>query len=154
MMVPEGPLEAERLYRAGWAGTIALSDFQIEQRGWDFDHSQPLTRRRLVRRGVPENAIVVLPTQPSHEFGEAQALRDLFETRGWRSALLVVRDYRTLRTTEALRRAIGTGVVDLIPRPIHEPDVDLSRWWTTQAGVVAVTNEWPRLVYYRLLGRL
>jgi uncharacterized SAM-binding protein YcdF (DUF218 family) len=154
MMVPEGLVEAERLYRGGWAGTIALSDFQIEQRGWDFDRLEPLTRRRLVRRGIPADALVSLPSVPAHEVGEAQALRDLFAARGWRSVLLVVRDYRTLRTTATLRHAIGDGAIDLIPRPVPEPDVDLARWWTTPAGLSAVANEWPRLVYYRVRGRL
>jgi uncharacterized SAM-binding protein YcdF (DUF218 family) len=154
MMSPDGVAEAERLYRAGWAGTIALSDFKIDQRGWAFDRLQPITRRRLTLRGVPEAAIVEVPGTPDNELEEALALRSIFAERGWRRALLVARDYRLLRTTGTLRQAMAADGVELIPRPVQESSVDLARWWTTADGVSAVANEWPRVLYYRLLGRM
>ncbi|HEV8633143.1 MAG TPA: hypothetical protein VG370_02715 [Chloroflexota bacterium] len=154
MMLPEGLDEAEELYRAEWAPTIVLSDFRIEQRGWDTDRLQPIARRRLLRRGIPETALVEIAPVPAHELNEAELLRDLFAARGWGSILLVVRDYRTLRTTATLRRVAGAARLDLIPRPVQAPDVSLSTWWTTREGVAAVTNEWPRIGFYRLRGWL
>jgi uncharacterized SAM-binding protein YcdF (DUF218 family) len=153
MMLPEGLDEAEALYRDGWAQRIVLSDFQIEQREWDTDHVQPIARRRLLRRGIPESALLPLAPAPTNELNEAAQLRDLFADNGWESALLVVRDYRALRTILTLRRASGAEL-DLIPRPVPAPDISLSTWWTTPEGVAAVTNEWPRIAFYRLMGWL
>ena len=154
MMLPEGLAEAEELYRAGWAPTIVLSDFQIEQRGWDTDRVQPIARRRLLRRGVPETALLPLASTPTNELSEAELLQELFAARGWGGVLLVVRDYRALRTTATLRRVAGGAPLELIPRPVQSPDVSLSTWWTTPEGVTAVANEWPRIAFYRLRGWL
>jgi uncharacterized SAM-binding protein YcdF (DUF218 family) len=154
MMLPEGLAEAEGLYQAGWAPTIVLSDFRIDQRGWDTDRVQAIARRRLLRRGISETALVQVTPVPTNELNEAELLRDLFAARGWTSALLVVRDYRALRTTMTLRRAASGAELDLIPRPVQAADVSLSSWWTTPEGVAAVTNEWPRIAFYRLRGWL
>src|SRR5262249_11227131 len=114
MMTPSGIAEADRLYRAGWANVIVLSDFHPQERAWDGGYLRPLVRRQLLRRGVPDAALLDLGPLPDNESEEASVLRDLFAARGWHSALLVARDYRVRRTVASINRATAPGSIDLI----------------------------------------
>jgi uncharacterized SAM-binding protein YcdF (DUF218 family) len=152
-MGSRGAEEVTRLYREGWSSHVVLSDFPIGLAGLDTDHVQPLARRELQRRGLPDQALFGVSTVPTSEFEEVLAVRSVFASSGWRSAIIVVSEPRARRALMTFRAALGEPPPELIPRTISTPGVDLGRWWTTRGGVDAVMHEWPRIVYYWAMGR-
>jgi uncharacterized SAM-binding protein YcdF (DUF218 family) len=151
VMTHAGLAEVTRLYRAGLAPNVVLSDFESEL--MPEDRLQPTVRVELERLGVPATAIVAIDVTPSSEIAEAQALRRLFAERGWRSAIVLMREVRARRAQYTLRAAFRGQSLDLMMHPLPAPRVDLARWWTTRDGVNAIMNEWPRLIYYGVRGR-
>ncbi|MBI2940135.1 MAG: YdcF family protein [Chloroflexi bacterium] len=152
-MIRAGVDEVDHLYHAGFAPYVVLSDFPTEVIGLDTDHLQPLARRALVARGVPDEALASVEGLPTSQYQEAVGVRDLFVRRDWRSALVVATELRMRRTLATYRGVLGEQGIELIARPIPVRNVDLRRWWTTREGVSAVVNEWPRVLYYLARGR-
>jgi uncharacterized SAM-binding protein YcdF (DUF218 family) len=144
--------EVSRLYAAGLAPVVVLSDFEYDVLA--EARVQPSMRRELARQGVPEAAVVAIGGEtPTSELDEAVALRALFDARGWRSAIVVTREYRALRTRGALGGVFRGRPVELRMHSVPVPGVDLARWWTSRFGVNSVMNEWARVFYYGARGR-
>ncbi|MEY4407503.1 MAG: hypothetical protein RL345_1969 [Chloroflexota bacterium] len=116
-------------------------------------HSAELARTYLIDAGVTPESITTLPSVSS-EWEEGEALRLAVIRERWTSVLAYAPDFRSRRSRGVLRRLLeGTGS-DL--RVVSVPDVEvrLDRWWETRPGINVIYNEYPRLVYYWLLGRL
>ena len=116
-------------------------------------HSSELARRYLLERGVAPGSIEILPSVAS-ELEEGQRLRDAAIRLGTTSIEAYAPDFRARRTRGTLRKAFeGTGVA---VRVVAVPDVEvrLDRWWESRPGINVIYNEYPRLAYYWLLGRL
>ena len=79
----------------------------------------------------------------SSEREEAQRVREAVEKKGWRPVVAYAGDVRALRTSVALRRVRVVALTNPLMR--------WDRWWETRPGVNAVWNEWPRVVFYRLV---
>ena len=116
-------------------------------------HSSDLAREYLVARGVPADQIEVMPSVSS-EWDEGHQLRAVASRLGTSGIEAYAPDFRARRTRGVLRRILeGTGVA---VRVVAVPDVEvrLARWWETRPGLNVIYNEYPRLGYYWLLGRL
>jgi hypothetical protein len=116
-------------------------------------HSSELAREYLVDRGVPPSVVEVLPSVAS-EWEEGLRLREAALRLGAASIEAYAPDFRARRTRGTLKRVFeGTGVAVWI---VAVPDVEvrLDRWWETRPGINVIYNEYPRLAYYWLLGRL
>jgi hypothetical protein len=152
VMTNWGLPEVARLHGIGMAPLVVLSDFESDV--LPENRLQPAMLRELARLGVPEAAMVPLPGEtPTSESEEAEALRALFEARGWQSGIVVTRHYRGLRTRSTLRGTFRGRRVELMVRGVPAPGVDLGRWWTNRDGVNVIMNEWPRVLYYAARGR-
>ncbi|MSQ42721.1 MAG: hypothetical protein EXR45_00720 [Chloroflexi bacterium] len=116
-------------------------------------HSAELARRYLIDAGIGPELITTLPSVSS-EWEEGEALRVAVVRERWTSIVAYAPDFRSRRSRGVLRRLLnGTGS-DL--RVVSVPDVEvrLDRWWETRPGINVIYNEYPRLAYYWLLGRL
>ena len=140
--------------RSGETGALVLG--ALNSRDAEYyvtPHSAELARTYLVDAGVRPEMITTLPSVSS-EWEEGEALRVAVVRERWTSIVAYAPDFRSRRTRGVLRRLLeGTGS-DL--RVVSVPDVEvrLDRWWETRPGINVIYNEYPRLVYYWLLGRL
>lgn len=140
--------------RSGETGALVLG--ALNSRDAEYyvtPHSAELARTYLVDAGVRPEMITTLPSVSS-EWEEGEALRVAVVRERWTSIVAYAPDFRSRRTRGVLRRLLeGTGS-DL--RVVSVPDVEvrLERWWETRPGINVIYNEYPRLVYYWLLGRL
>jgi hypothetical protein len=143
--------EAITRYNSGHGPRVLLSDFQDDDT--DFRTRIALARQFLVRGGVPDDAIEILPPVTS-EYEEGLALRRAVAGREWQRIVVYAADFRSRRTAGTLRNALaGTGI-EIRVVAISDPQLRLDRWWATRDGILTVLNEYPRLIYYLLLGRL
>ncbi len=116
-------------------------------------HSAELARTYLIGAGVRPEMITTLPSVSS-EWEEGEALKEAVIRERWTSIVAYAPDFRSRRSRGVLRRLLeGTGS-EL--RVVSVPDVEvrLDRWWETRPGINVIYNEYPRLLYYWLLGRL
>lgn len=148
--------EAAARYRRGDSLHVLIGSFRSREEhdyGDPYESKDELTIGSLVKRGVSEEAIEVLPPA-THEYEEALALREALSRHGWRRVVAYVIDLRTRRTMGTFKRAVASTGVELRVVALRDPDVRLDRWWESRRGIEAVSREYPRLIYYLLLGRL
>jgi uncharacterized SAM-binding protein YcdF (DUF218 family) len=92
-----------------------------------------LIERDLQTQGVPANAILRFVQRAANTREEAQALRDLVASRGWRRVLVVTSNYHTRRARYIFRKVFPPQVgVLIISAP--DSDYDADRWWETRQG--------------------
>ncbi len=150
---------AARLYREGRAPKIVLTN-DNQQGGWVSDEQRnipfhELAARYLRRRGVPDEAIEILPEPVSGTYSESQLLRRYVETKGMHSALIVTSAYHSRRTLWTFRQTFaGSGVlIGLACVPPGQQLPGPAKWWLYPRGWQVVPNEYAKMIYYRLFYR-
>src|SRR5262249_5945415 len=110
----ERPLEAYKLYRAGYAPRIVITRAiaeqalsLVEERGISLTEDVHVNPTVLTGLGVPEAALI-LPTRiHDNTAEEAQTLRALVQQYHWRTVILVSSKYHLRRVRLACRREVG-----------------------------------------------
>lgn len=116
-------------------------------------HSSELAREYVIERGVDPQSIEVLPSVAS-EWEEGQRLREAALRLGTGEIEAYAPDFRARRTRGVLRRIFENTGVQIRVVAVPDVEVRLERWWDTRPGINVIYNEYPRLAYYWLLGRL
>lgn len=150
------PLEAVDLYKAGYAGIIALSPGNedpanaiVRARGIAFPREVDSVRDALVRLGVPARAVIVGPGTMDNTAQEGLLLKTLAAAHGWHTIIVVTSKYHTRRSGFAMRRALaGTGISIIIRATKYDP-ADPAHWWRSRGDVRFVLSEWQKLIAYR-----
>jgi uncharacterized SAM-binding protein YcdF (DUF218 family) len=107
-----------------------------------------LTAMDLRRRGVSEDAIAVVTSTGTSTWEEAEYTRTYAKQHGLRSVVVVTSKFHTRRSKLTFERALrGTGVrVYAVPSRYDEMQVD--EWWTREKELIAVNNEYLKLLLY------
>jgi uncharacterized SAM-binding protein YcdF (DUF218 family) len=150
-------LEGVDLYRAGWAPRVVLSNGRIEEAelhlremGIRFPGEGELARDAMIQMRVPPDAITMLPGALDNTAQEAEAVRQLMSSAGWRRAIVVTSKYHTRRTAFAFEREFRDTSLHIIVRASQHARVRPERWWTTRGDFRFVTSELQKLLAYRL----
>jgi hypothetical protein len=147
--------EAARRYRDGDSPHVLLGVFLSDDP--EFNALTPertqIAIGHLTRGGVPRSAIEVLPAVTG-EHEEALALGAAAAGRGWQRVVVFAPEVRS-RRTQGAHKHVGKAIgLEVRVVALDDPDLPLDRWWHTGDGVAAVANEYPRLLYYFVRGRL
>lgn len=147
---------AARLYKEGRAPLVVLTD-DGGRSGWSRSQQRnPLfverARAELVRQGVPETAIFILPGTVGSTQDEAEALRAFAFARGLKSLLVVTSAYHSRRALRTMRdqltdRGVTVGMASVppgeqTPRPLF--------WWLSLQGWPMVAGEYVKIAYYKI----
>jgi uncharacterized SAM-binding protein YcdF (DUF218 family) len=125
----ERAAKAAELFRDGLAPQVVASGRLLRS----YAGIAELMERDLQARGVPADAIVRFSQRAANTREEAQALRDLVASRGWRRVLVVTSNYHTRRARYIFRKVFPPQVsVLMISAP--DSDYDPDRWWETRQG--------------------
>ena len=147
---------AAELYREGRAPRVWLTNDGLRGPWSEARQTNPLfverARDELLRAGVPEASIEVLPGLVTSTRDEAVAARAYAEQSGARALLFVTSAYHTRRALWAMRRAFeGSGArVGIEPAEPGAPEPSPWAWWLSRRGWRSVALEYPKLVYYYL----
>jgi uncharacterized SAM-binding protein YcdF (DUF218 family) len=145
---------AAKLYREGRAPVVILTDDRLIA-GWDRKEERnpyfyELAARELVKRGVPQSKIQVVPDIALGTYEESLGVRDYASAHQLKRLLIVTSAYHTRRTLWSLRHACeGSGIeigIDSPPPGWQTPAP--SRWWWRRWGWKVVAGEYVKLVYY------
>jgi uncharacterized SAM-binding protein YcdF (DUF218 family) len=144
--------EAARLYKAGLVDTLVCTGENIQQNllalGIDINEAQ-LTDSALVRFGVPQERIIVVPKGNS-TLQEASVIRDFCLKKGQLRASVLSDKFHTGRAKELIKPILkkeGIGLT-MIGSPSSQYNED--RWWESENGLIMVNNEYAKKVYYLL----
>lgn len=152
----ERTARAAELYREGRAPVVLLTnDGQLS--GWSNESQNNPTfaeraRRELVRGGVPNESIEVLPRRVGSTHDEALLLKEYVDEHHLRSLLVVTSGYHSRRALWTFRRAfegsgVAVGVAEVEPG-LQTPTP--GTWWFSPRGWRAVAGEYVKMAYYRL----
>ena len=151
----ERPLEAAALFRDGYAPAIVLTRATGEPGlaaaaalGVRVPTEFDLTRSALLQLGVPAAALITPDRIHDNTGEEADTLRALAISRGWRRVIVVTSVYHLRRTALACRRAMaGTGV-EILMRGSRYDRAAPDRWWSRRNDIRWVASELPKLLAY------
>jgi uncharacterized SAM-binding protein YcdF (DUF218 family) len=142
-----------QLYRVGLAKSLLIvgSDVPLLK---VYSNEDSLTqgeakRRIAVRRGVPEDSVLVA-LGPTSTLEEAARVLEEARTHQWRSIIVVTDPFHTRRSRATFRSVFkGTGVrIALYHLPEGRSSQNTRRWWRRESDFIAVTTETLKLGFY------
>ena len=141
---------AAQLYREGRAPLVLLTN-DGARGGWSSAQQRnPYFFERaadeLVKNGVPEENIRIVPGVAETTREEAQVIKDYAAIEGFRSVLVVTSSYHSRRALRTLNQAFaGTGTTVGLSVSSTAPSAG---WWLRPEGWRTVGVEFVKLVYY------
>lgn len=142
---PQRELEGAGLFQEGWAPRVALT-FPREQVSEDVLRlaGEPAQQERasqiLLRRGVPEAAIVRLERIVDNTEQELRADFDYARAHGFRRVIIVSSPYHTRRVS-VIWRSRFEAEIPAVVRATRYGTVDPARWWRSRASLEEVAHE-------------
>lgn len=148
--MPARALEAARAFHEGWAPEVWItqgneaSDMP-ELASLDIPPEFEFTRRVLVRRGVPESAIHVLPGSNPNTAEEMRTVARRLGEAGTNPVIFVTSKAHT-RRVQVLWRQLGIpGAPGLMRYPPNDP-FNPEAWWRNTRDTLAVVREYGGLL--------
>ena len=146
------PFVAAALYRAGLARSVATpSPEQSPENVEGVALPEPeITRRVLLKLGVPPEDVVILPGASQSTFDDARLVAKLVAGRPHTSIAVVTSDYHTRRSRWIFRRVLGGLPVEIhmVAAPTDYYSAD--DWWRYEAGFSMYCAEYMKFGYYLL----
>lgn len=145
---------AAGLYHNGVAKRIFVTN-DNHRGGWNSAEQRnpyffETTIAALRSRGVPDDAIGVIPQAVDGTHAEAVVLREYADEQGLQSLLVVTSGYHSRRALRSFRRAFaGSGrTVGLRAVSPGQQTPPASTWWLKRRGWEMVAGEYLKLAYY------
>jgi uncharacterized SAM-binding protein YcdF (DUF218 family) len=146
------PFEAARLYHLGLAPKILLTSTQptpAEQLGVNPPETE-IARRILVKKDVPDSAIVVAPGFVNSTYDEAITVRNWAKTNNIKRLIITTDVFHTRRSDWLFHKELKPQRIQVQMDAVPVREYTLAGWWTNDLGVVAFQNEFLKYGYYRL----
>jgi uncharacterized SAM-binding protein YcdF (DUF218 family) len=143
--MPYRALQAAEIYRAGWAQEVWLTKpvepkGTMEKLGIPFDGDEELSRRVLLKQGVPEKAIRILSPAIVNTADEMKVIADALQSEK-SSAVIIVTSKAHTRRVHALWNKFDSGRGRLIARAATTDSFDASHWWRSTSDALDVVRE-------------
>lgn len=107
----------------------------------------------LAELGVAPSAILTMPeTTSTHD--EAVQSRELLRQRGGRALIVISDPFHMRRSAWTFRKAFRGEEVELTFVATPATWFRVERWWTRERDMLAVAQEYEKLVFYLLSGKL
>ena len=133
------------LFNAGYAPVVVFSGgISLKDAGLACSSAQ-LSLETAQELGLP-NGVAIIADGAQSTYDEAMNLSRLIKQHHWRSLIVMTDLFHTRRAARTFRTLLPDTTIYLSAAP--DPNVDASRWWQTEEGLVAVLNEVIKLVFY------
>ena len=146
---------AAQLFRQSQTAIVVLTN-DGQQGGWSNEkqrnpYSYELATDELVRLGVPQSNIKVLPTIVTGTYEEALELRDWIVREKIGSIMVVTSVYHSKRTKWTLNKVLpNDSRFAVVTVPPGEQTPAPTTWWWYPSGWRSVAGEYVKLAYYVL----
>lgn len=144
--------KAIELYRSGLAPTIISSGDKVELPGFDKTYAEYGVDYMVVR-GIPREVIQVQNGVTSTR-EEALAVLESSKQQGYRTLIVVTDNYHTGRARLTFRQVFHRTGIRLIFIAATPDWVDWKRWWMEERSLLAILQEYIKLIFYLFKGYL
>jgi uncharacterized SAM-binding protein YcdF (DUF218 family) len=145
--LPVRALEGADLYNEGLAPEVWLAETvpteeraALEAVGVEVPPEWHWSRQVLLQRGVPADAIRLLPVEVANTRDEIVAVVDELRRAG-KSKVILVTSRQHTRRVRTLWRSAGARGLEAMVRPSRHDPFDPDRWWTNTDDGEAVLHE-------------
>ena len=148
--VPFRAMEAAAVYKQGWAAEVWLTqgadhpdDIALKDLGVDRLKDHMLSRQVLLKLGVPDEAIRILPGHNENTADEVRTIASYLKTSGGATprVVLITSKSHTRRVRVLWHRLIGSSP-EAIVRYAHDDPFQPDRWWRSKQSAEFVAHEW------------
>jgi uncharacterized SAM-binding protein YcdF (DUF218 family) len=148
--VPFRAMEAAAIYKQGWAAEVWLTqgadhaeDIALRELGVDRPQEHILSRQVLVKLGVPDNAIRILPGHNENTADEVQTIASYLKKTGGAAprVVLITSKSHTRRVRVLWHRLVGSSP-EAIVRYAQDDPFQPDRWWRSTQSSEFVAHEW------------
>ena len=144
---------AESLYARGLAPNVIISNEPLSSHGVQTTWLE-LRQHGLVRLAIPDEAIVPISEISDSTYEEALRSREIMQSHGWRSAILVTDPFHMRRALLTFRQAFGPAGLAVAASPADGSKYGVDNWWTDRNAIMRVAQEYLKLCYYLATGRV
>lgn len=146
------PFVAADLYRRGFASKVWIAQTEkdpTEMLGL-YPNDTDVNKGVLIRCGVPEDRIVVVPypNGVSSTWEETLAIRGFIDRHPVESILVVTSSLHTRRTEWAFRKIFADTSIHIRIAEAPHWGFDLTNWWRTERGTLTMVSEAVKMMYY------
>jgi uncharacterized SAM-binding protein YcdF (DUF218 family) len=144
------PFVAADIYKKGLVSKVLVSRVPEGRVGalLGLGHTE-LTRKVLLKLGVPDGAIEIFGTENTSTEDEARALK-YWATQNGASILIVPAEIFSARRVRWIFRREFCGTTVHVEVPSVDDTITRAGWWRSHAGLVAFQTEVLKYIYYRL----
>ncbi len=144
------PFAAAALVKAGLARHVLVAEAalspQMEDRILPPYHE--INHQVLLRRGIPERDITILPGAAASTFDEATALAAFLAERPHTRVLVVTSDYHSRRSRWILARTLADRAEQVVWVSAPTDEFRMDCWWQDEEGFVTILSEYLKLAFY------
>lgn len=141
---------AANLYKKGLAPTVITVGRNIPHDfkafGLEVYESQ-LTKNQLINEGVDSTAIIVIPEGTS-TMEEAEIILKYSLKHNLNSVIIVSSDFHTRRVKQVFKKMFEKEAIEVNIQGAASSVYDEEAWWKDEYGLIAVNNEYVKLIYY------
>ena len=145
--------QAEKLYAQGLAPHVIISNEPLSSHGVQTTWME-LRSVGLVHLAIPDDAIVPIPEISDSTYDEALHSRDIMLAHGWRSAIVVTDPFHMRRATMTFRQAFEPAGLRVAASPADDSKYGVDNWWTDRNAIMRVVQEYVKLGYYVVSGKV
>jgi uncharacterized SAM-binding protein YcdF (DUF218 family) len=146
------PFRAAELFQQGLAPQIVIpreENSPAAELGL-YPNGTDVSVNVLKKLGVPEQNIVIIPIEGgvTSTRDEAVALRRYAAAHGLQRVIVVTSSFHTRRARWIIARTLSGSSVTFAMAAVPEWKFDDTNWWREERGLISLTNEYIKLVYY------
>jgi uncharacterized SAM-binding protein YcdF (DUF218 family) len=149
------PVRASELFHAGLTQRVAVSEGEITPAAafGALPSATDVTVQALISLGVPDDRVEIIPFEGgvTSTRDEALAFRDYVQKHTVTRAIIVSSALHTRRARWIFRRVLAGQPVEVHMVGAPHRGFDETNWWKSERGLIEVTNELIKLVYYRVV---
>jgi uncharacterized SAM-binding protein YcdF (DUF218 family) len=147
------PFAAAALVHAGLAKQVLLTQQRLtlesnNVQGGETLSELELTRQILIARGVPADAIQILPGEIGSSYDELRKLVEFLTERPTATAAVVTNGFHTRRSRWVLNHLFGERANSVSVVGVPRDGVDETTWWRNKMGCAVYLTEYPKMLYY------
>jgi len=144
--------KAAELFREGRAPLVLLTDDHTRG-GWSSAQQRnpffvERARDELIKAGVPEDKIKVVPGIASSTRDEALIVKNYAESEKFRSVLFVTSSYHSRRVFRSMHKTLDSTGTAIGMEPTAPGPAESMFWWVRSEGWRTVGSEFVKLIYY------
>lgn len=136
------------LYDLGYAEKMIFTGGRVKVAGLRETYAGLLGEEAL-RLGVPREAII-LEARSTSTYEDALYTREIMARQRFDSAIIVTESYHARRALQSFRKVFAGRDIELIPSSAEPGWFKMNEWWTTEDGLLSVSNEYLKWAFYIL----